>query len=301
MGSTCEVAVIGGSSSRLADVALRRAQALEQRWSRFISSSEISRLNEDPTITRKVSADTFLLIDHAVTAWRWTSGRFDPTVLHAMIANGYDRSFEAVSGNSSRRPAHQPASGCSGITLDPTSLEVTLGRDVGFDPGGIGKGLAADLIVESLLDAGATGACVSMGGDIRVAGEFPSDGWVIGIANPLLDDDLITAITLQDHGLATSNRLMRRWTREDVELNHLVDPKTGRPVTGYVAASVITGQAWWSEALSKVAMVDSSATRLIFPHLVAEGLFVRADGSVDTTPGFSVFDVAAVQAMKASA
>ena len=291
MGSVCDVTVIGGSSIRLNALAQRRANDLEQRWSRFCPTSEISRINAQPMTATKVSEDTFLLVDHAVAAWRWTSGRFDPTVLRSMIANGYDRSFELLAGEPRQLSPSAAAPGCSSIVLDPASFEVTLGPRVGFDPGGIGKGLAADLIVDSLLEAGASGACVSMGGDIRVAGDSPDAGWSLGIANPFISGDLITVVGLQDHGLATSNRSMRKWSVDGLEFNHLVDPRNGRSVNGFVAASVITGAAWWSEALSKMAMVDGAASRQTFPLLGAEGLFVGADGSVTSTAGFENFDV----------
>jgi thiamine biosynthesis lipoprotein len=165
---------------------------------------------------------------------------------------------------------------------------------VGFDPGGIGKGLAADLVVEALLDAGAKGACVSMGGDVRVAGEPPAEGWRVGIANPFIDGDLVAVVMLADHGLATSNRLIRTWESRGRVHNHLVDPATGRSVSGLVSASVITGQAWWSEVLAKVAMVDRAATRTVIPLLKGDGLYIDADAEVNADPGFARFDVRSV-------
>ena len=106
-----------------------------------------------------------------LTAWKWTGGRYDPTVLHAIEAAGYDRSFEQIEAH---RPAGSgkamPAPGCAGVVLDPHLRTVTLPPGVGFDPGGIGKGLAADLVVDLLLEEGAAGACVDLGGDGRAAG-----------------------------------------------------------------------------------------------------------------------------------
>ena len=40
--------------------------------------------------------ETFALVDRAVRAWSDTGGRYDPTVLPAVVAAGYDRDFDAV-------------------------------------------------------------------------------------------------------------------------------------------------------------------------------------------------------------
>ena len=74
---------------------------------------------------------------------------------------------------------------------------MTLPPGVGFDPGGIGKGLAADLVVDLLLDGGAAGACVDLGGDGRMAGEPPTGGWRVGIGNPYVDGELIAVVGLE--------------------------------------------------------------------------------------------------------
>ena len=76
------------------------------------------------------------------------------------------------------------------ITLDPIVGTVTLGADVEIDPGGIGKGLAADLVVELLLDEAARGALVNVGGDLRVEGTAPTGaGWVVAVTDPTHADD----------------------------------------------------------------------------------------------------------------
>src|SRR2546430_15548434 len=68
----------------------------EARWSRFLPDSEISRVNANAGSWVEVSPDTFRLIEAAVTGWQITGGRFDPTVLPALVGAGYDRSFELI-------------------------------------------------------------------------------------------------------------------------------------------------------------------------------------------------------------
>jgi thiamine biosynthesis lipoprotein len=183
MGSDVHVIVVGGASD-LASAARARIDQLEARWSRFLPDSELSRLNRLPGRPVIVSNDTLTGVIAAVDAWKATHGRFDPTVLPALVAAGYDRSFAILNqdheANADAPPGAAP--GCADIEIDAAVHSVTLPIGTQIDLGGIGKGLAADLVVDELLDAGASGACVNIGGDLRVRGTAPgSDGWIVGV------------------------------------------------------------------------------------------------------------------------
>src|SRR5689334_15520064 len=95
MGTMAHVVVTGGSADLL-DLAEARIEELESRWSRFRPDSELCRLNTAAGAPTVVSRDTALLIEHCIEAWTRTAGLFDPTVHDAMVANGYDRTFDAI-------------------------------------------------------------------------------------------------------------------------------------------------------------------------------------------------------------
>ena len=92
MGSSAHVIVVGGHPS-LPARARRSLDALERAWSRFLPDSEVSLLNASPGSRCAVSPETRLLVRRAIEGYRFTAGRFDPTVLPAVIAAGYDRDF----------------------------------------------------------------------------------------------------------------------------------------------------------------------------------------------------------------
>src|SRR5262249_8155924 len=99
MGTDVEVLALGADDAAMATLgalAADRLEAREARWSRFRASSELSRLNDAAGAPVVVSRDTFVLIARAVDAWCDTDGRYDPTVLNALQAAGYDRDFDAV-------------------------------------------------------------------------------------------------------------------------------------------------------------------------------------------------------------
>jgi len=274
---------------------VRRARArlceLEARWSRFVPASEVSRVNQHAGEPVAVSADTRLLFARAVAGWRLTGGGFDPTVLGAMVRNGYDRSFERLAGDrgDARAPTSSLHTGASAIAIDATTVRVPAG--VGFDPGGIGKGLAADLVVAELIDAGATGACVNVGGDLRAAGRPPTGtGWNVAIEHHLAAAP-IAVLGIREGAVATSTTLRRQWTVGGERRHHLVDPWTGAPSTSDLAlVTVVAAEAWQAEVLAKAELLRGSARLFdLVGGTGAEALAVTDDGRVLASPGFARF------------
>ena len=300
MGTTAQVIATDGPTG-LVDDAVAQLEALESRWSRFRPDSEISRLNARPGVPVLVSRTTFELIERAVEGWRLTGGRFDPTLLREVRAAGYDRSFELVGvGGAHAAGVDVPVPAPVGpraerITLDRLTGTVTLGTDVQIDPGGIGKGLAADLVVDRMLADGARGALVNVGGDLRVEGDGPDGaGWVVAVADPTHADDEIRTVALDAGAVASTWRTKRAWTAPDGSVrHHLIDPTTGAPAaSGLAGVTVITGRGWQAEVLAKAAFLAGPVAggELLEDHRVA-GLLVADDGTACEVGAWAQFRV----------
>lgn len=286
MGSTAHVVVVGPNAGADLDWARIRLTELEARWTRFSPDSEVSRLNESAGCPVMVSADTYRLVGHAVTAWERTNGRYNPTLLHAVTALGYDRTFATID-HPTPVTGTTAAGAVAAIDLNPGLTAVTLPTGTGIDPGGIGKGLAADIVVEELLAGGADGAMVNLGGDIRAAGTPPNGatGWTISVADPFGPDQELLRLGMAAGAVATSSRLERQWVNTDGDtLHHVLDPDTGQPVDNDIAAvTVVAGQAWWAEALTKAVFTAGVAEGL--DRLInASGVIVDLDGNRFATP-----------------
>jgi thiamine biosynthesis lipoprotein len=288
MGSAAEVRVVGGADGLLA-VARRRIEELEARWSRFLPTSEISRLNASAAVPVGVSPETFALVARALDGWRMTAGRFDPTVLGDLLRAGYGTSFEDL-------PATAPTS-ASGLRRDAAHIEldvaagsVRLPAGVGFDPGGIGKGLAADLVVTELLAAGADGACVNLGGDLRVAGDAPDGSWVVDVEHPWRADRT-ARLYLRDGGVATSSRARRRWVGATGDAHHLIDPTRGAPAAvGVVTATAVAATGWQAEVFAKAGFLAGLPAGLdLLDRSDVGGLVVDDDGAVLTNRALGSF------------
>jgi FAD:protein FMN transferase len=286
MGSDAQVIVVGGPE-RLLETAIDRIEQLEARWSRFRPDSEVCELNRQAGSPVEVSADTLLLVRRAIEAWRITGSSFDPTVLGAVIGAGYDRSFELL-GTAPPVTHEALMLGCTDIEVQDSAVRLPAGT--GFDAGGIGKGLAADLVVSEAMAAGAEGVCVNLGGDLRVAGIGPDGAWTVGIDHPWSSEP-IALLGLTNGAVATSTTLKRTWVTSGVARHHLIDPSTGDPSDSDVnLACVVTGEAWRGEVLAKAVLLRGSqrAFDLLDP-CVAQALIVDHNGNITCTSGLTAF------------
>jgi thiamine biosynthesis lipoprotein len=291
MGTEAHVIVVGpypfGLGAAL-DLARQRIDDLEVRWSRFVPSSEIGLVNAMAGTSVRVSPVTILLIRRAIEAARRTGGRFDPTVLGDVVRAGYASSFERSSyGEDDRRPDDR-GRGVDRIEIDTAADLVRLPEGVGFDPGGIGKGLATDLVIDELRGRGIGGACVNLGGDLRVTGRSPhGTGWTVSVADPF-DGSHRCTISLQEGAVATSGRTRRTFGDG---AHHLIDPSTGRPArSGLASVTVVASSAWAAEALAKAAfMAGPVAGPEVLEEAGADGFLVRDDGGVVRTSRFDRF------------
>lgn len=206
----------GQAALHEAEAEIRRLEAL---LSRFLPGSELSRLNRSGRLA--VGPDLLAVAEAALAARTRTAGRFDPTVHGALVAAGYDRSFELVPAGAGAAACGPVA--CAGdVFVDRRSGSIALGPDVTLDLGGIAKGYAADRALRILSAHGP--ALVDAGGDVAAAGSR----WPVGVETPT---GMLT-LEIRDGALATSGRDRRRWTGPDGERHHLIDPTTGRPAEG---------------------------------------------------------------------
>jgi thiamine biosynthesis lipoprotein len=112
-----------------------------------------------------------------------------------------------------------------------------------------------------------------LGGDIRVVGPHPDGSpWRIGIRHPRLPDALLATVLLAQGGLASSGDYERCIVMDGRRQSHILNPKTGWPVHGLAAVSVIAPQCLIAGSASTIAMLKESAGKkwlddLGLPHV----------------------------------
>jgi FAD:protein FMN transferase len=277
MGTACAVSVTAREADRLL---ARRAllagtaevEACERSLSRFDPASDLSRLNRAAGEWVAIDERLERALQAAVRIRTETEGRFDPTVLPALIAAGYDRSFEQLD----ERPGHAATGWRAGAGIDLSPGRARIERGAAVDLGGIGKGFAAARTLTAMRAAwpAMPGAIVDLGGDIAAGGMPPDRGsWRIAIADPSGRRPTLGTLLLDEGAVATSGRNARRFGPSR-SLHHLIDPSTGAPASaGPLAVTVIAPDAADAEghatALAISSLADARAHLARHPELAA--------------------------------
>ena len=280
MGTGIEV-LLDGPPSRAARAALAAVRAeferLERTFSRFRADSELTRLNESGSI--EASDDMREVVELALAARERTAGRFDPTLLDALVAAGYDRSFDELD----ERVAPDPDARCAaGGRVRVHGSRIELGAGVRLDLGGIVKGFAADRCARRLSELGP--CLVNAGGDLAVGGDRGGEPWPVAVRLPRGQLTLGVAAG----GLATSGRDRRRWRRRGEEHHHLIDPATRRPAAGApLAVTVAAPSATEAEVLAKAVFLAGAGAARQAERFGTPAAIVAADGEVRLVGGLA--------------
>jgi thiamine biosynthesis lipoprotein len=238
---------------------------VDRRLSRFSAESELSRLNTAGGTWQPASEPLFAVVEQSIAAAEASGGLFDPTILPALEALGYDRDFKdiayqdvagvaGVAGVSPARDADEYSTARGSwreIELDHARRRVRMPPGVRLDFGGIAKGWAADVALDRCFSS-LPDVLIDVGGDVRArGGAQEGEPWAIGIGDPLDPHDAhgeegvdpaharcAAVLTLGRGGLATSGATARWWRRGGEIQHHLLDPRTGKPARVWIAAGV---------------------------------------------------------------
>jgi thiamine biosynthesis lipoprotein len=246
MGCRSTVVVEGVEGERLAELAMIRIARLEAGWSAFLPDSDVSRINRAGGAAVAVRSATVTLLRAMAEATTMTAGACDPTVVTPIVGLG---GFGGFGPQAAARPScADDVRWIDAVAVDVAASVVQVAAGIRLDAGGIGKGLAADLVAADTIADGAAAVAVMIGGDGRVRSTDPGRPWAIEIAAPG-GVGSVDRIATSDAAIATSG----------FHRAHLVDPATGALCQpgDIVQASVLAGTGASAEALTKAVLVGS--------------------------------------------
>ena len=288
MGGSATLSVLGGGARVLREC-WTFLHELEQLWSRFLPDSDVTRLNWAEGKPVDVDPRTTRLVAEMQTGYARTGGLFDPTMLPDVLAAGY-----AASRVDASRVTALPESATSPGRIDLATVSentVTLPIGTTIDAGGVGKGLAADLVSDYALGLGAWGIMAEIAGDVRVAGEAP-DGvaWRIGVEDPFSSGSHTDVVRVPNGGVVTSSQRKRRLGKQG-EKHHLLNPLTRDSAETLVqTVTVIALTAALAETLTKPGFIQPTADYLSW--LVSQGaagLVIEADGTHHESSNWGIY------------
>jgi FAD:protein FMN transferase len=257
--------------------------AFDRAANRFRSDSELSRLNEETSASRRVSSVLFAAVDAALRVAAATAGVVDPTICTALERLGYDRDFDSIGVVSPRPPVAPSPGGWQSLHLDRRTRSIARPPGVRIDLGASAKALCADQAAGRIYSQTGAGALVGLGGDIGTAGPCPEGGWIVVVRDEARSTSLEgpCRVALSCGGLASSGTATRTWVQGGSQVHHIIDPTTGRPAAAlWRLATVAAASCLDANAAATAAIVWADAAPY---HLAQFGLparLVRADGVV---------------------
>lgn len=261
----------------------------EQRFSRFLPDSELSRLNRSAGQWHAVSPEMIDLLVQSLAFHLETGGLFDPAILPDLQRAGYDRSMDEIRkyGGSPLGAADPgPRSAFGRIRIDAEGNWVLLPAGLQIDLGGIAKGWIVEKAAQLL--SGFSPACaVSAGGDMLLVG-VPAEGelWHVRVEDPWDAAREVAAFDVGPGAVATSSVVKRTWAQAGVPRHHIIDPRTGEPArTDWASVTVLASGITTAEVYAKALLIGGAGEvdRLLARRPEVSFLGVKSDGSVLTS------------------
>jgi len=236
---------------------------IEHKYSRFIKASVVGRINSaagHAPVT--LDEETAALLAYADQCYRESNGLFDITC--GVLQRVWDFKAGKVPTQSDLERV-LPLVGWQKVHWNASDIFLPV-AGMEIDLGGIGKEYAADRAAVMATNTGVFSMLINLGGDIRAAGSKP-DGtdWQIGIKHPRAEDKILATLSLSNLGLATSGDYERFFIHQGKRYCHILNPKTGWPVSDLQAVTVIAPLCLVAGTLATASMLlgeDWAANRL---------------------------------------
>ncbi len=225
---------------------------IESVMSNWRDSSEVSRLNhESRGRPLAVSPELFSIVDSSFYYSGKTFGAFDVTVRPLVVLWGFEGGSARTIPSDEEIARARALVGYAQVALDKAASTITLPPGMEIDLAGIAKGYAVDRAIAVLRKHGVSNAFVNIGGNIFAMGSAPGkSGWPIGIRDPRGGAETVGTLTLRDQAVATSGNYENFVEIEGKRFGHLMDPRTGQPVSAILSVTVVAPTGLESDALS---------------------------------------------------
>ena len=236
--------------------------ALLSRHNRIFSTydehSTISSVNESPLDEWiPVEVEFVELLERANGINQLTHGAFDVTVYDLIDAWGFGRSTQGDMPTDEFIETKLRTVGHGNLQTRRSPPGLLKRKDFSIDLSGIAKGNAVDRLAEHLLQRSCSDFLIDIGGEIRVSGSNPEDEkWVIGIERADGSGEVAMVLELVKGAVASSGDYRNFRMVEGQKFSHIIDPRTGRPIThSLVAVTVVAGDATMADGLATGMMV----------------------------------------------
>lgn len=265
------------SPARLAELAEEAVKRVAELMSPVGDASDVARLNRAaPGEWVEVNPLTWRVVMEALRWHRLSGGAFDPTIGPVKRLFRFEQNEASVFPSDAALAAAREAVGADKLLFEREGMRLSWAREgMRLDLGAIAKGFGADRAAEVLLRNGVKNALVDIGGELRVlGGREDGGGWRAGVKSPR-SEEILERLELTDCGVATSGDYERYFTYKGKRYEHIIDPRTGMPLSGGPASVTVIhpGSCMAADALATTLCVLGAEKGKEFIEEQALGLF----------------------------
>lgn len=264
------------------DMLIAEITRIENLISEWRPETQISEVNRNAGIKPvKVDKEVFDLTKRALDYSRMSGGAFDISMASMDRIWKFDGSMIEMPQRDAIAKSVANV-GFQHITLDSANSTIYLekpGMRIGF--GSIGKGYAADRGRSLMQRAGVEAGIVNASGDMATWGQQPSGkAWKIGITNPFKKHKTVKILAINEGAVVTSGSYEKYAEIEGKRYAHIINPKTGYPVSGLTSVTVYGDSAEFANALSTSVMVlgEKEGLKLLDQFPGYRGLLISDKG-----------------------
>lgn len=280
------------------DSAMEEMKRVEQKMSRFLPDSEVSRLNNEASSAGvkgvqlagswlQISDELFYLLKESVRLSELTRGCFDVTIYPLVKIWKFGGENPGVPAEKEIKKGLELV-GYKNMRVENGKVRFDK-RGMGIDLGGIAKGYAVDAAVRVLKEKNIESAMVNAGGDIYVLGRKRRKPWRIGIRHPRKEGDILGIVEVEDRAIVTSGDYERFFFSGGKRYHHIFDPKTGYPANGCQSVTIVAKETAFADALATGVFVlgPRQGMDLIESLEEVEGVIVDKEGEVSVSSGLA--------------
>jgi len=286
MGTTCSISIYAESSDgarEKCEPVFTDVARLEAKYSRYLNDSFLSLINLAAKQGRSIEVDdeTASLLDYAQTCHAESKGMFDITSGLLRRAWNFQPEGQTAVPDAALLETLLERVGWQKLDWHAPKLAFTIpGMELDF--GGIVKEYAADRAVTLLREQRVAHALVNLGGDICVTGP-QADGrpWRVAISDPSSPTQELRIVEVSQGALASSGSYVRCIEIGGIRYGHLLNPRTGFPVRGTLAATVVADQCIVAGSLATIALLNETGAARFLKDAGLPFLLISSDGDID--------------------
>lgn len=256
MDTVMDVTAYGEDAQEAVDAAVAELNRLDRMLSAQKEGSQVWDINHGQWGLQYMSTgetEVSRLLANALLLCGDTDGALDITIYPAMEAWGfYEKDYRVPSDEELENL--RALVDYQTIGLDATGV-TDPGR--GIDLGAVGKGYAADRVVELWCEMGVTSGLLNLGGNVQCVGAKPDGSdWSVGVRDPEDENGTLCTVSGRDMAVVTSGAYQRNFEVDGVMYHHILDPKTCMPAhSGLASVTIVAQSGFLADGLSTAVYV----------------------------------------------